>query len=293
MSVSLRTDLHMHTTASDGQFSPTDIVAMARERHLTVIAITDHDTTDGIAEAQAASRISESHLHDPMIVPGIELSAEDSGGDVHMLGYWLNIEDAELQTTLARFRQDRADRAKRIVENLERLGMPIRYERVLEIAAVSGKRGGAIGRPHIARAMIEAGYADSITDAFNRWLSPGMPAYVARERLSPEGAIALIHRSGGAAVMAHPAKVPEYRAMVIRLVEAGLDGVEVVHPANDANTRLELRGLAAIYGLITTGGSDFHGRGENGEISLGQYNPPPDTWRALQAAAENHRARNT
>jgi len=290
MSASLRTDLHMHTTARDGQYSPAELVTMARDRHLMVIAITDHDTTDGVAEAQTAAHIAGTTLQNPVIVPGIELSAEDTGGDVHMLGYWMNIEDVQLQGTLTRFRQDRAERAKRIVEKLDKLGMSIRYERVIEIAEASGRRGGAIGRPHVARAMIEAGYADSIADAFARWLSPGLPAYVARDRLSPEAAIALIHSAGGAAVMAHPAKVPEYRAMVIRLVAAGLDGVEVVHPANDANTRLELRGLAAIYGLITTGGSDFHGRGENGEIALGQYNPPPDTWRLLQFAAEKHRS---
>ncbi|MFN8530275.1 MAG: PHP domain-containing protein [Anaerolineae bacterium] len=286
----IRIDLHVHTTASDGQFSPMEVVRLARDRRLNYLAITDHDTTDGVTEAQAAAQVSADHpeLANPIVIPGIELSAEDVDGDVHMLGYYLHIDNTALQTRLSKFRQDRAERARKMVEKLNGLGMEITFERVLEIAAGSGKRRGAIGRPHVARAMIEKGYADSIPDAFNRYLNPGAPGYVARERLSPEGAIALIHESGGAAVLAHPAKLKDYHAMIKRLAAVGLDGVEVVHPSSDERTRLDLRGLAAQHNLLMTGGSDFHNTAEDGSLSIGSLTPPEDAPRLLKERAARY-----
>lgn len=288
----IRIDLHVHTTASDGQFSPMEVVRLARDRRLTYLAITDHDTTDGVAEAQTASQVSADHpeLANPTVISGIELSAEDVDGDVHMLGYYLHIDNPTLQTRLAKFRHDRAERARKMVEKLNGLGVEITFERVLEIAAGSGKRRGAIGRPHVARAMIEKGYAESIPDAFNRFLNPGAPGYVARERLSPEGAIGLIHDSGGVAVLAHPAKLKDYHAMIKRLAAAGLDGVEVVHPSSDERVRLDLRGLAGQYGLIMTGGSDFHNTAEDGSLSIGSLTPPEDAPRLLKERAARYSA---
>ncbi|MDX2161355.1 MAG: PHP domain-containing protein [bacterium] len=296
MSGTPRIDLHLHTTASDGQYPPAEVVALARQRGLTTIAITDHDTTDGVADAQHAARAAiETAQHaaapglmNPVVMAGIELSAEDESGDVHMLGYCVNIHHAGLQAQLARFRQDRADRARGIVDKLAALGRPVAYERVVEIAAHSARRPGSIGRPHIARAMIERGYVDSIAEAFARYLNPGAPAYVARERLSPEDAVTLIHAAGGAAVLAHPAKLADYFGMIARLIPAGLDGVEVVHPANDETVRLNLRGLAAAHGLIMTGGSDFHDRADDGTLSIGSLTPPADAPARLAERARQY-----
>lgn len=295
----MRADLHMHTTASDGGHTPEQLIAMAHKAKLDVIAITDHDTTEGIAPARAAA----SRL---VVIPGIELSAEETSADgsyrdVHMLGYFIRLEDANLQAQLTQFRSVRADRARRIVEKLSALGLPLAWDRVESIAHGNGSGGGggggasdarqgevAIGRPHIARAMIEAGYADSMPDAFQRYLNADAPAYVARHRLSPEEAITLIHEAGGAAVLAHPGLLHDYAVMVQRLVPAGLDGIELVHPSNNEIVRLNLRALADLHGLVITGGSDFHTADERGHITLGQYAPPENAIPALQARASRY-----
>lgn len=267
----LRADLHLHTTASDGQLAPSDVIRRARDRRLEAVAITDHDTTAGIAEAQAAAGTL-------LVIPGIELSAEDQKLDVHVLGYFVDGQNAAFQATLTRFRDDRARRGQRIVEKLAALGLPVAWERVLELAD-----GGSVGRPHVARAMVEAGYVESTHEAFNRYLHNGGPAYVSRERLTPEAAIDLIHSAGGAAVLAHPGLLANYAAMVERLVPAGLDGVEVAHPKNPPILRDNLRALAARYNLIMTGGTDFHG--PDSEADLGSITPPPGCIAALQARA--------
>jgi 3',5'-nucleoside bisphosphate phosphatase len=274
----MRIDLHLHTIASDGQHTPSELVALTRKARLDVIAVTDHDTTAGIAEAQAAAG---GH---PVVIPGIELSAEDEAGDVHMLGYHLNLDHAPLQTRLTQFRDLRENRGRKIVEKLAALGMPIPWERVEAIADGAG-----IGRPHIARAMIAAGYVESVRDAFDRYLYNGGPAYVARYRLSPEEAVALIHDAGGVAVLAHPGLLPDHRGMVVRLVAGGLDGVEVWHPDNKENVRLDLRALAAEHDLIMTGGSDFHGAAIKSNSHPGSTNPPDTCIAQLQARAGRYR----
>jgi hypothetical protein len=272
----MRAELHAHTTASDGQHTPAELVTMARALGLDVLAITDHDTTDGIAPAHLAAHGS------PVILSGIELSAEDDG-DVHVLGYGLNPNDPALQAALAGFRTDRESRARRMVEKLAALGVSVDWERVRVLA------GGSIGRPHIARAMVEAGEVESVREAFDRYLGNGGPAYVARQRLTPEAAIQLIHAAGGAAVLAHPGMLANPRAMVVRLVAAGLDGVEVAHPKNSEAVRLDLRGLAARYHLIMTGGSDFHGRAVS-DAMLGSVSAPPEAVAALHARAAEWQA---
>jgi len=282
-----RSDLHIHTTASDGQLTPTQVVEIARKR-MNIIAITDHDTTDGIDEAmQAAHSEGAADGLMPHIMTGIELSAEDESGDVHMLGYSFDRQNASLQVTLRQFRIDRAERGRKIVEKLATFGTPISWERVQALAA-TGSRPGAIGRPHIARALIEAGYAFDMRDAFARFLNNDAPAYVARERLSPEAAIELIHRAGGVAVLAHPGKLKDHVGMVERLIGAGLDGVEVYHPANTENHRLDLRGLAKRFDLIETGGSDFHGISDDGTYSLGSINAPDDAWLLIRQRAARY-----
>jgi predicted metal-dependent phosphoesterase TrpH len=272
--VNLKADLHLHTTASDGQLTPGELVAFACGVRLDIIAITDHDTTDGIVEAQAAAGSSLT------VLPGIELSAEENGLDVHMLGYLIDVQDAAFQARLAAFRDDRVSRAHRIVERLAELNVPVEWERVQAIAGA-----GSIGRPHIARAMIEAGHVATIADAFDRYLRTGGPAYVSRQRLSPEEAVDMIHRAGGVAVIAHPGLVRDYLAIVERLVPAGLDGLEIYHPKNTMNIRDNLRGLAARYDLIVTGGSDFHRRESD---SIGSQAVPPDAVNRLRERARRY-----
>jgi 3',5'-nucleoside bisphosphate phosphatase len=215
----------------------------------------------------------------PVLIPGIELSAEENGVDVHMLGYHIRAEDAAFQAELVRFRDDRLNRGRKIVERLGTLGMPVKWEAVLRLA-----NGGSVGRPHIARAMIEAGHVSSLAEAFDRFLYTGGPAYVSRERLSPEAAVSLIHRAGGVAVMAHPGLVEDYRAMVERLVPAGLDGVEIMHPKNSQVVRQNLQALAQKYNLIVTGGSDFHRK----EDPIGSETPPPTVLLDLRERAARY-----
>ncbi|MCC6804617.1 MAG: PHP domain-containing protein [Anaerolineae bacterium] len=273
----MRADLHLHTNASDGQYRPAELVELARK--FDVIAITDHDTTDGVEEAQQAA----AHYGAPIVIPGIELSAEDADGDVHMLGYYVDIHDGRFQEALARFRANRYQRGQRMVENLAAMNMPVDWNRVVEIAD-----GGAIGRPHVARALLEAGYVESVKDAFDRFIGNDRPAYVARTRLTPEEAIALIHSAGGAAVLAHPGLLGDYRAMLQRLIPVGLDGVEVNHPSNDEAVRLDLRGIATANKLIMTGGSDFHGPKVKPDTTLGMVSPPDGAVEALKRAAARY-----
>lgn len=268
----LRLDLHLHTTASDGLLKPSEVVQLAHKHHLNAIAITDHDTTAGVAEAQQVAAGS------PLVIPGIELSAAEGSTDVHVLGYYVQHEGAAFQAELAQFQADRLSRGYDMVEKLIALGKPIEWERVLTMAA-----GGAVGRPHVARALLEVGHVASVAEAFQLYLHTGGPAYVSRQRLSPEDAIRLIHRAGGVAVLAHPALLPDYAALIERLVPSGLDGVEIMHPKNNTTVRANLRGLALRHNLIITGGSDFH----RPEDSFGGYRPPQDVLHRLRERAQH------
>lgn len=272
----MRVDLHVHTSASDGQYSPEQVVALALKRKLNAIAITDHDTTEGIVKAEQAAR----QFGSPVIIPGVELSAEDS---IHVLGYFIQPDAPALRDALAALHIDRQRRGQQMVAKLAALGAPVDWARVLALA-----KGGAVGRPHIARALFEAKHVDSMREAFDRFLYDGGPAYVGREGLTPEAAIDLIHAAGGAAVLAHPGALPDFRALIPRLAAAGLDGLEIAHPVHNRPTRLDLRGLAAIHRLIMTGGSDFHGTMTNGTITLGSETPPEGCVAALRARAARY-----
>lgn len=277
MEKKLNVDLHMHTTASDGGLTPADLILRACEKSLNVIAITDHDTTDGVKPAQ---RTAGNAL---LVIPGIELSAEDAGRDVHTLGYFIDIENPHFQSELTHFREVRYKRAQKIVDKLNELGLPLDWARIVELAD-----GGSIGRPHIARAMIEAGYVASVQEAFDRYIDNGGPAYVSRKRLSPEQAITMIHSAGGAAVLAHPGLVENYPAMIERLVPAGLDGIEVYHPDNPEQVQKHLLALADRYNLLITGGTDFHGL-DTKDVTfadLGSIQPPPESVDALRERAD-------
>lgn len=269
-------DLHTHTTASDGQLTPAALVALARSLGISTLGITDHDTTGGLVEAQSAAQAAGL-----TVIPGVELSAEDNGGDVHMLGYYIDIHNQPFQAALEDFRSRRYFRGQKIAEKLGTLGLPLEWEQVENIA-----EGGAIGRPHIARAMMQAGYVGSVKEAFERYLHNGGPAYVSRSRLSPEEAVELIHTAGGAAVLAHPVHVHDYRAMLDRLIPIGLDGVEVVYPDHSPTLEAELRDIAQRHDLIMTGGSDFHGINIPGKAMLGSVTPPEDAVPRLHARVQ-------
>jgi len=240
-------DLHAHSTASDGSKSPTALVAAAKAAGLTAIALTDHDTMDGVAEAVAAA-----NTFGIRVVPGVELSATDDQREVHLLGLHIQRPTA-IEESLREFRDRRHARAMQIVAKLNALGVSITFEDVLARAADA-----AIGRPHLARVLIDGGWARDSRDAFDRYLGAGRPAFVPKHRLSVADAIALVHAGGGLAVLAHPG--PEGRRDTIeRFVAVGLDGVEVRHPGHTGEDTNRLAALAEFFGLVPSGGSDWHG----------------------------------
>ena len=247
-------DLHSHSTASDGSKSPTALVTAAKAAGLAAIALTDHDTMAGVAEATAAGEHAGVR-----IVPGVELSAVDEDREVHLLGLHIQ-RPAVLDDALRTFRATRETRARQIVEKLNALGVTISFHDVLERAGDA-----AIGRPHVARTLIESGWARDSRDAFDRYLGAGRPAYVPKHRLSVPDAIALIHAGGGIAVIAHPG-ADGRREVLERYARLGLDGVEVRHPGHSAEDVNRLGALAAFLGLVPSGGSDWHGASEGPRV---------------------------
>lgn len=245
-----RVDLHLHSTASDGRLCPAELVRRAATDGLSVISITDHDTVGGIPEAVTAASLQP----DVRLIPGVEISADVADGEVHILGYGINYADPELAAALQRMRGSRWERARRMVARLTDLGLPIDMERVRELAD-----GGAVGRPHIARALIERGHVSSFQDAFARYIGREGPAYVRRDKLIPAEAVALVLRSGGFPAMAHPLTVPDPEAMAADLRAAGLAGLEVYYGGYTCQEVGRLARLATLLDLVPTGGSDFHG----------------------------------
>lgn len=255
-------DLHTHSTASDGELPPADLIRLARERGLSTIALTDHDTIAGIDAALAAARGTSLQ-----VIPGVELSADVPKAEVHVLGYFIDWHDPHFLSMLDKFREGRYGRAEKMTRRLTALGAPISFERVKEIAGDA-----AIGRPHVAQALLEAGHVTTIAEAFDKYIGRNGPAYVERFRLTPEDAVELILRSGGVPVLAHPREVTGY---VQPLVKTGLLGLEVFYGTYDDPTRAALLQLANEYGLIATGGSDFHGLDKMAHMSgLGDVGVP-------------------
>jgi predicted metal-dependent phosphoesterase TrpH len=263
-------DLHMHSTASDGSRAPRDVVRAAHKANLAAIALTDHDSVAGLAEAQLAGAELGVRL-----VNGVELSAVEGETETHILGLHL-ADTGVLDRGLGELREMRERRAIRIVERLNELGVKVDYADVLGQAA-----GGALGRPHVARAMVASGWATDVRDAFDRYLGAGRPAYVAKDQLSMPDAIAMIHAAGGLAVLAHPGGSGT-RDRLEALVAVGLDGVEVKHPGHSSSDTARLKGLVELLGLVASGGSDWHGA-EEGPRTIGMMQVPPE-WLALQDA---------
>lgn len=261
-------DLHTHSTASDGARAPADVVREASRIGLLAIALTDHDTVAGLAEARDAARLTGLR-----VVAGVELSAVEGDTETHVLGLHLS-RLGELEQRLTALRAMRLARAEQIVQRLSALGVRIELGDVLAQAA-----GGAVGRPHIARALVHSGWAVDLRDAFDRYLGSGRPAYVPKERLPLLDAIGMIHRAGGLAVLAHPGAAGT-RERVAALAALRLDGLEVRHPGHSAEDIARLGALADHFGLVKSGGSDWHGATEGGRV-LGMMHVPVD-WLALQ-----------
>ena len=254
-------DLHMHSSASDGTLPPSAVVAAARALQLTAIALTDHDTLEGVVDAQeAGARLGV------RVIAGVELSALDGEREIHLLGLHLS-RTAELDRQLASFRAARRKRAEQIVTRLNAIGIPVRLEVVLAIAGT-----GAIGRPHVARAIIEGGWARDQRDAFDRFLGSGRPAFVPKERLLLAEAVQLVHRAGGLAIWAHPAREGSL-ARTRQLVAAGIDGLEVRHPSHTSEDAARLGAIVEHLGLVASGGSDWHGAPQ-GSRTLGSMRVP-------------------
>jgi hypothetical protein len=243
-----RVDLHAHTTFSDGLLAPEALVARAVEKRLAALAITDHDTLAALPRARAAA---PGGLE---VVPGVEISSALEGQDLHILGYYIDPEHEPLRASLARFQGERRVRARQIVERLAALGVALDPESLLEAAGP-----GAIGRPHVAAALVRAGHVGDLEEAFRRFLGTRAAAFVPRPAFRPEEAIALIHAAHGVSVLAHPGAVVS-EATVERLARAGLRGIEVWHPHHPPPTTRRWRALAERLGLLETGGSDFHGQ---------------------------------
>lgn len=254
-------DLHAHSTASDGAATPTAFVEAAARARLAAVALTDHDTLGGIPEAAAASARLGMRL-----VAGSELSATDDGREVHLLALHV-AEPARLDAELTRFREQREDRAEAIVQRLNELGLAVTLDAVLAEAA-----GAAVGRPHVARAMVAAGVVRDYREAFDRYLGNGRPAFVAKVPLAVRDAARLTHDVGGILVFAHPG--PDgTRERVERMAREGLDGLEIVHPSHSADDRARLSAMAERLDLVVSGGSDWHGA-PDGPRTLGGMNVP-------------------
>ena len=271
-----RADLHIHSTASDGRLTPADIVREAAERGLTYIALADHDSVDGIAPAQAAAQA----FPKLKVIPCVEISTDIPQGEVHVLGYFIDYTDPEFEATLNRFSNSRLRRAQGMVAKLDNLGIHIDWQRVQQIAGDN-----SIGRPHIAKAMLEKGYINSFKEAFTEYLGRNRPAYVEREKMTPAEAVALIVKAQGLPVLAHPLTFNDPEAIIIELKAAGLVGIEAYYDGYTAEEINRLVGLADKHNLIATGGSDYHGLDPT-ETAIGDADLPLESVEQLIALAK-------
>ena len=266
----MRIDLHTHSTASDGTDTPAELVRNAGAAGLDVVALTDHDTSRGYAEAIDALPSGLT------LVTGAEMSCRIDGVSMHMLAYLFDPEEPALLAERELVRDDRVPRARAMVGRLQELGVPVTWEQVARIAGE-----GSVGRPHVATALVELGVVPTVNDAFTEdWLADGGRAHVAKHETDPFEAIRLVKAAGGVTVFAHPGAskrghtVPE--AAIAEMAAAGLDGIEVDHMDHDAETRVRLRGLAKELGLLTTGSSDYHGSRKS--VQLGEYTTDPEVY---------------
>ena len=267
-------DLHTHTTCSDGVLAPEALVARVAIRDVQVLAVTDHDTVEGLAEARRAAE--ERGLH---FVPGIEVSATVEGEEVHLLAYGVDPSDAALVAHLRDIQAAREERAWAMVERLRGQGLEIEDEALEQ--KIAGTH--AVGRPHVAAVLKEAGHVDTMGAAFERYIGNEGPAYVPKPDFPAAQALHVIQGAGGIGVLAHPGHWTP-RAQIRQLVNVGLDGIEIWHPAHDASLQGYYRRLARGYELMETGGSDFHGRAEKDDRALGAVGMDEDAWERFRVA---------
>jgi len=254
----LKTDLHTHTTYSDGFFSPTELIELAYKSGIELLSITDHDNVNGIEEAEKAA--SQYGIE---IIPGVEISTDIRNTEIHILGYFIDPAKAELEHYLSFFRDERHKRAKRIVEKLNILGLEISIGDVLKHV-----KKGTIGRPHIAQALLENKQVNTYYEAFNKYLGNNAPAYEKKVHLSPQSAFKIISDAGGLSFIAHPGNMPEI--LIKELIEDGVDGIEVIHPSHSSDRTKFYRGIVNQYYLLESGGSDFHGGKREDEKNFGK-----------------------
>jgi predicted metal-dependent phosphoesterase TrpH len=268
-------DLHVHSTASDGRLTPAEVVQEAARRGLKFMSLTDHDTVDGIAPALVAAK----SFPGLKLIPGVEISTDIPRGEAHVLGYFIDYTGRELIAKLAQFRNSRLGRARGMVAKLDKLGVHLDWQRIEQIAGSS-----VMGRPHIARAMLEKGYINSFKQAFTNYIGRDGPAYVERDKLTPAEAVALIIKARGVAVLAHPFTVNEPEALIIELKAAGLAGIETYYNNYTAEDISRLLTIAKKHNLIATGGSDYHGL-DSSETAIGDIDLPLASVEKLVAKA--------
>lgn len=268
--MSLKIDLHIHTNHSDGAYSPIEIIDKAYEANLGIISITDHDSINGIKEATIYGK--EKGIE---VIPGLELSTDIEDKEVHLLAYFIDYENEELLKYLKFFREERLYRAKRIIQKLRNLGLPITLDDVLEHAKNS-----AIGRPHIAYTLVDLGIIKNYLEAFEKYIGDYGPAYERKIHISPQSALKLINDAGGLSFIAHPGYMKE--SILYNIIKAGVDGIEVVHPSHNENQVNFYRGIVSQYCLLETGGSDFHGGKKNDYENLGKYFISPNQLEAMR-----------
>lgn len=266
----------MHTTASDGRSSPEALIAEVSAAGCTTIALTDHDTVAGVTAARAAARRA-----DVAFVTGIEMTAVAEGVDVHILGYFIDIEDAPLAAFLRAQRERRRERVAAMGEKLRQAGVPIDVEPILAVPVESGR---AVGRPAVARALVAAGHAENVGDAFARFLSPGRPGHIPRTGPDPADVIARLRAAGGVSSLAHPGKLRRDH-LIEPMVAAGLDALEVYHSDHSVGDVVRYQVMADRHRLLVTGGSDYHGPGSGRTAGLGVVGLPPAAFDRLMAQA--------
>ncbi len=272
-------DLHSHTTASDGTLSPRELVRLAAKHGVRVLAVTDHDSTSGVAEAADEARA----LGTLEIVAGLEINCDVPGAEIHVLGYGGDWDAPWFQEFLGAQREERRARVHRIAERLAALGMPIDPAEVFALV-----QEGSAGRPHVAQVMVAHGYVKTVREAFDRYLSTNGPANVPRQRLTPVEAVGAICRARGVPVLAHPG-LSHRDEMIPELAEAGLLGIETYYPEHAPAEITAYRETCARLGLVATGGSDFHGPKVGGAKHPGEQPVPDDAWRALRERIDQKR----
>ena len=276
-----RADLHTHSTFSDGVLSPTKLIDLAYRRGVRIMALTDHDTIEGLPEALAAS----ARYPDLTLIPGVEISTDVPGNEVHVVGHFIDWQNQEFQRRLQHMRQSRLGRARKMVDKLTALGKPITWERVQSFAGE-----GAVGRPHVARALVEAGHVATFNEAFDLYINRNGPAYVERERLTPTQAVEIIATVDGLPTLAHPRELDQLDELLSQLKAVGLTGMEAYYQDYSPEEVERLRAVADRFALIPLGGSDYHGLGGPQEREPGDIPLPDEPIERLLALARERGA---